>query len=153
LIEMLTDFTDLTPTLSLLEAIYLLVVGTGWFVVLRELLSTRRDLALLRSRKINGARSLSAASRLWGHLAILAAYTFMLGFGVQAATAPPPTNPNRSTVVAVAICVYMGLSLISTGAVLWSGRIYERLLDLLESRAKKTAERREAETAEHDAVS
>jgi hypothetical protein len=119
-------------TVSLIEAVFLLVVTPGWLYSVRGTVRALEDWRLMKLQRRNGGRLLVARMMVYVYLSALAGFTLLTALGVQLATAPNPSNPERGAVVTLLAALYIGLALIKTAATVRAQSLKDRLTDYME---------------------
>lgn len=124
-------------TLSLIEALFLVIVTPGWALSVLGTWRALGDWRMQRLARRNGARLLVARIMVYVYLASLAGFTLLELVGVQLATAPPPISETRNTTLSVLVWVYIGLTIVKTAATVYADRLKHHLVVLLARRAEE----------------
>jgi hypothetical protein len=119
-------------TVSLIEAVFLLVVTPGWLYSVRGTVRALEDWRLMKLQRRNGGRLLVARMMVYVYLSALAGFTLLTALGVQLATVLNPSNPERGAVVTLLAALYIGLALIKTAATVRAQSLKDRLTDYME---------------------
>jgi hypothetical protein len=128
---------NLTPTLSLIEALLIIAVFPGLLHVLGSTWLALVDMREQRRAKVNGRRLLAALSRLWGNIGATASLVLIFTLGLQLATAASTSNPSRSVIVNALIVFYIGLAILASVGAVMADRYWARLLARLAEDARQ----------------